>query len=115
MRRFVSVFLMLVLLSLVGYNAWQITILRREITVLQTQMATLRADRAREEVRKGDIKQARTELEKSIQALREASKHAGSAISDAIESLQRSVTETSQKVDMFVPRQSDQHRENKGG
>ncbi|HUV04629.1 MAG TPA: hypothetical protein VMX94_05930 [Armatimonadota bacterium] len=99
MRRLIPALLVLVLLALVGYKAWQVSVLRKQVAALQVEVAALRADRAKEHVLKGDFDHARKELEKSLQSLQQAGRHAGSAFTETLKALQCTLRDTRAAVE----------------
>jgi len=114
-RRLISILLLLVLLALLGYKTWQVSVLRKEVTALEGEVAALRASRAKEHVLKGDFDRAKVELDKSLRSLQQASRHAGSAFAEALRALQGTLDDTRAAIEDVSRKPSKKPNDAKGG
>ncbi len=116
MRHMISRLFTLILIVLMGYNAWQISLLRNEVATLKTQVVAIKTDQraesrdshrlsliskarehadfARQSILKGDFKRGSTELEKSLQLLQQAGKNATAPPAEALDKFQRTLDNT---------------------
>lgn len=138
MRRLFSVLFMIALLAVVGFNAWQVSLMRREVADLKEQVAALRAsgkggsaeastplslvDKARKHaaqakqyMAKGDLKRAKTELDESLRLMQRAGQDAGTPYKERIEKAQKTLEDTRSAVERLMKKFEKQPDKAKGG
>lgn len=124
MRRRGSRFFTIVLIALLGYVAWQLYSLKREVTTLRAEVATIKAnrtaggasefrsvslistakehlDQARKYLGKGDTKRAKQELENSFRSLDQAYRSVKVPSGDISERVLNAIHETRDSVEQL--------------
>ncbi|MCL6629246.1 MAG: hypothetical protein K6U00_06585 [Armatimonadetes bacterium] len=124
MRRQGSRFFTIVLIALLGYVAWQLYSLKREVTALRAEIAAIKAnrtaggasetqsislistakdhlDQARKYLGKGDTKRAKQELENSLRSLDQAYRSVKIPSGDIGERVLNAVRETRDSVEQL--------------
>lgn len=133
MRRLFSQILIVGLLGLVGFNAWQISQLKREVANLNRKIVVLQArnrakssppkgtmlllDKARKHadrvkifLLKGDFKHAETEYERGLLDMQKASVNIGAPSMAVLEKAQQTLQDTQKSIEHMM-----QKPEHKGG
>ncbi|GEM_PF-3183648 len=111
-RSFFFTLFILGLLGLAAYNAWQVYLLRAEVTALKAEVAALKkaedapvgsalesiehvfkarkhADLAKKHIADGEFKKARAELDKSLQLMKRFGQTSGESSKDAMDQLRK--------------------------
>ena len=138
MQRLIFVLLAPAILVLVAYNVWQVSMLRGEVAGLKTQMAALKgnvpasgsaegvsliaearehAERARKHIADGQLKRARTELDKSLRLMQRFSETSRSSARGALERMRRTWRDAEGNVERLwrKPEKKPEARNAKGG
>ncbi|HET6454261.1 MAG TPA: hypothetical protein VFI02_07645 [Armatimonadota bacterium] len=137
MRRFFSALFMLALLAVVVFNAWQVSVTRREVADLKAQVAALKshgsggsseatpialvnrarkhAALAKEYMLKGDLKRAKVELDDSLQLMQRAGQDTGTSYKEKIEKAQKTLEDTRSAVERLLKKFEKQPEKSKGG
>ena len=137
MRRRGSGLLTIILIGLLGYCAWQLYSLKREVAVLKADIASLKAEQkggvagstdslsylaqakdhaeqAKRHLLSGDAKRARDELEKSFKLLDQAFRKIDSPASGASDKILSLLRETRDNVERLWKRLDTKSNDSKG-
>ena len=127
---------MLALLAVVVFNAWQVSLMRREVVGLKEQVAALEAHKgrspestgaialvnkarkhaaqAKEYLVKGDLKRAKVELDESLQLMQRAGQDTGTSYKERIEQAQKTLEDTRAAVERLMKKFEKQPNKAKG-
>jgi len=129
---------MIALLAAIGFNAWQVSLMRREVADLKAQVAALKAHakggspestgtlalvnkarkhaaQAKEFMLKGDIKRAKVELDESLRLMQRAGRDTGTPYKERIEKAQKTLEDTRSVVERLMKKFEKQPDKPKGG
>lgn len=128
---------MLALLAVVLFNAWQVSLMRREVADLKAQVAALEAHRgrspeasgaialvnkarkhaaqAKQYMLKGDLKRAKVELDESLELMERAGQDTGASYKERIEKAQKTLEDTRSLVERLMKKFEKQPDKAKGG
>lgn len=128
---------MLALLAVVLFNAWQVSLMRREVAGLKEQVAALKAAKggsqeastplalvnkarkhaaqAKEYMLKGDLKRAKVELDESLRLMQRAGQDTGTPYKERIEKAQKTLEDTRAVVERLLKKIEKQPDKAKGG
>lgn len=118
MRRFISMLFMLALVAAVVYNAWQVTLLRRDIASLRKEVSTLKAGRnsgSGNGVLDLDYKQAVAKIEKSLQAIQRMYQDADNESRDVKGKARDMLNNARSSVDQLRKKLDKESPKDKGG
>ena len=137
MRRFFSALFMFALLAVVLFNAWQVSLMRREVADLKAQVAALEAHKgrlpeasgaialvnkarkhaaqAKQYMLKGDLKRAKVELDESLELMERAGQDTGASYKERIEKAQKTLEDTRATVERLMKKFEKQPDKVKGG
>ena len=137
MRRLFSALFMMALLAVVLFNAWQVSLMRREVADLKAQVAALKTHKggseeasgrialvnkarkhaalAQEYMRKGDLKRAKAELDESLRLMQRAGQDTGAPYKEKIEKAQKTLEDTRSAVERLLKKFEKQPDKAKGG
>lgn len=128
---------MLALLAVVIFNAWQVSLMRREVADLKEQVAAFEANRgrspeasgaialvnkarkhaaqAKQYMLKGDLKRAKVELDESLELMERAGQDTGASYKERIEKAQKTLEDTRSLVERLMKKFEKQPDKVKGG
>lgn len=129
---------MIALLAVVLFNAWQVSLMRREVADLKEQVAALEAhnrggssetsgafaliakahrhaDRAKQYMLKGDVKHAKIELDVTLQLMQRAGRDTTSPYEERIQKAQKTLEDTRSLVERLMKKFEKQPDKVKGG
>lgn len=135
MRHLISMIFSLIVLGLVVWNMQQVSALRREVRLLNAQVAALQAaksgksavssspiakaqkhiDLAKKYALKGDFKRADAELNKGLSMLETAGRDSTQPYVDGLNKLERALTETRGVIDKLWKNVDSSKGKGKGG
>lgn len=121
MRGLGSKLMTLILIVLLIYGIWQISVLRSEVASLRTEVAQLKiisagkpvqasalnevkshVELAKDFAMKGNFERARTELQKSLDGLEKAGRDASAPSLNALQSMQKKMRDTADSIQKLL-------------
>ncbi|WP_319586172.1 hypothetical protein [uncultured Desulfobulbus sp.] len=133
MRGFASKLMTLILIGLLIYGIWQISVLRKEVASLRTEVAQLKimsaakpssasslneirshVELAREFAVKGNFEKARSELQKSLDGLEKAGRDASAPSLNALQSVQKKMRDTADNIQKLLEKIGAEPKATKG-
>lgn len=134
MGKFFTKIFTLILVVLVIYNCWQITLLKREVASLRRDIAAMNTlvttkkpsesiledvrrylENAKKLILKGEYKKADSELQNSINELEKARRDAGKSSTKVIESMQNKVKEAADNLQELINKIKGDVKDKPGG
>lgn len=128
---------MLALMAVVLFNAWQVSLMRREVADLKKQVAALEAHKgrspeasgaialvnkarkhaaqAKQYMLKGDLKRAKVELDESLRLMERAGRDTTSPYEERIQKAQKTLEDTRSVVERLLKKIEKQPNKAKGG
>lgn len=134
MHGFGSRLITLVLIGLIIYGIWQISVLRKEVAALRTEVAQLKIinagkpgqasalnevrshmERAKDLAIKGDFEKSRDELQKGLDSLQKAGRDASAPSLNMLQSMQKKMHDTADSIQKLLEKVGVEPDAEKGG
>ncbi|MHB1458195.1 MAG: hypothetical protein ACYC0V_14900 [Armatimonadota bacterium] len=134
MRGLGSRIMTLILIGLLIYGVWQISVLRREVASLRTEVAQLKIinagksgqasainearnhlERAKDLAMKGNFEKSRVELQKGLDSLQKAGRDASAPSLNMLQSMQKKMRDTADNIQKLLEKVGAEPDKGKGG